>query len=58
MYERCFSWLINHCIVDYCENNTICEDEQNVCRCKRSCEDQIYTLTSVIRNRLSHNQST
>ncbi len=58
MLGRFFSDIINHRIVDYCENNNYYEDEQNGFRCKRSCEDHIYTLTSIIRNRLSHNQST
>ncbi len=55
---KVFSGIINHCIVDYCESNNIYEDEQNGFRRKRSCKDHIYTLTSIIRNRLSHNQST
>ncbi len=53
-----FSGIINHRIVDYCESNNVYEDEQNGFRCKRSCEDHIYKLTLIIRNRLLHNQST
>ncbi len=55
---KVFTGIINHSIVDYCEFNNIYEDEQNGFRHKRSCEDHIYTLTSIITNRLSHNQST
>ncbi len=53
-----FYGIINHCIVDNCESNNIYEDKQNGFRLKRSCEDHIYTLTSIIRNRLLHKQST
>ncbi len=49
---KVFSGIINHHIVDYCESNNIHEEEQNGFSCNRSCEDHIYTLTSIIRNRV------
>ncbi len=45
-----FYGIINKRIVNYCEINNIYEDEQNGFRHKRSCEEHIYTLTSIIRN--------
>ncbi len=55
---KVFSGIINKRIVNYCESNNIYEDEQNGFRCKSSCEEDIYSLTSIIRNKLSQNQST
>ena len=33
-------------------------DEQNGFRCKRSCEDHIYSLSSIVRNRMKLNLPT
>ena len=55
---KLFSAIINSKIVMYCENNQLLCDEQNGFRKKRSCEDHIFVLTSIIRNRLKDNEST
>ena len=39
----------------YLETNNILHDEQNGFRGKRSCIDHIFTLTSVIRNKMQSN---
>ncbi len=48
--------IINKRVVNYCEDNNIYENEQNGFRKKRSCEDHIFALTSIIRNRMSENK--
>ncbi len=55
---KVFSGIINYCIVNYCERNGIYEEEQNGLRIKRSCEDHIFTLTSIVRNRLTQKKDT
>ncbi len=50
---KAFSGIINKHVVNYCEDNKIYEDEQ-----KRSCEDHLFVLTSIIRNRKSENKDT
>ncbi len=57
---KAFSGIINKVkrVVNYCEDNNIYEDEQNGFRKKRSCEDHIFVLTSIIRNRISENKDT
>ncbi len=50
--------IINNCIVCYCEDNNVHEDEQNGFRKKRSCEDHIFTLTYILRNRMAEAKDT
>ncbi len=49
---KVFSHIINDRVVHYCEENGIYEDEQNSFRKHRSCEDHIFALTSIIKNRM------
>ncbi len=53
-YKSCvgnvISGIINIRVVSYREENNVDEDEQNSFRKGRSCEDHIFTLTSVLRN--------
>ena len=51
--SKVFTGVINKRITGYCEENNVYEDEQNGFRKNRSCEDHIFTLTSILRNRLS-----
>ena len=53
-----YSSLINLRITSHCEENGYIVDEQNGFRSKRSCEDHIYALSTVIRNRKSKGLST
>ncbi len=55
---KVFSGIIKYRIVNYCERNDIDEEEQNGLRRKRSCEDHIFTLTSITRNRLTPKKDT
>ena len=55
---KMFSSLLNLRMTDHCERNGYIVDEQNGFRPKRSCQDHIYVLSSVIRNRKSRGQST
>ena len=55
---KVFSGIINTRVVKYCEENNVFEDEQNGFRKNRSCEDHIFVLTSIIRNRLTMGKDT
>lgn len=48
---KIYSSLLNLRITAHCENNDLLVDEQNGFRSKRSCEDHIFVLSSIIRNR-------
>ena len=53
-----YSSILNRRISNYCEDHDLFADEQNGFRRGRSCADHIFTLTSLIRNRLSDNLHT
>ena len=48
---KLFTSLINLRITIHCESNNFLVDEQNGFRSTRSCQDHIYTLSTIIRNR-------
>lgn len=48
---KLYTNILNKRLVKYLETNDILEDEQNGFRKNRSCEDHIFSLTSIIRNR-------
>ena len=50
--------LISERINKLCEINDILVDEQNGFRKGRSCSDHLFTLTSIIKHRISQNKST
>ena len=56
--SKTYTSLINERINKFCEQNDLLVDEQNGFRKGRSCADHLFTLTSVIRNRLSEKKST
>ena len=49
---------MNEQLVKFCDENQILVDEQNGFRKHRSCNDNLFSLTSIIRNRLATNMST
>ena len=55
---KLYSQIINKRVLKYCEEAGIFCDEQNGFRKSRSCEDHIFSLTSIIRNRLYANKDT
>ena len=55
---KIFSSILNRRISDAAESNGLIVDEQNGFRRERSCEDHIYSLTTVIRNRKMQGLST
>ncbi len=55
---KVYSGIINIRVVNYCEEKCIYEDEQNGFRKHRSCEDHIFVLTSIIKNRMSEGRDT
>ena len=55
---KTFTALLNKRIVTYLEENKILCEEQNGFRPGRSCEEHIFTLTSIIRNRIGMGQNT
>ena len=56
--SKTYSSLLNNRIVSYCNTLNLFVDEQNGFRQKRSCEDHIFSLTSIIRNRLNAKKQT
>ena len=48
---KLYTNILNKRIIEYLDINNLTEDEQNGFRKDISCEDHIYSLTSIIRNR-------
>ena len=55
---KVYTGILNDRITSYCEMMDIYVDEQNGFRKGRSCEDHIYSLTSIIKNRMTSKDST
>ena len=55
---KLFSGLINKRISTFLENNDLLVDEQNGFRAKRSCEDHIFALSSILNVAKAKNQDT
>ena len=53
---KAYSQLLNNRIIKYCNEVHLFCEEQNGFRKFRSCEDHIFTLTSIIRNRFQVNK--
>ena len=51
--SKLYSSIMNKRITQYLEENDILAEEQNGFRSGRSCEDHVFTLSSVIRNNSS-----
>jgi exonuclease III len=56
--SKIYTGLINKRLQDYLESENKLVDEQNGFRKGRSCQDHIFTLSSIIRNRKTCNLST
>ena len=50
--SKVYSSLLNKRIVNFCNIRGIFPDEQNGFRSGRSCEDHIFSLSSIIKNRI------
>ena len=50
--------LLSNIILFYCELCNILVDEQNGFRKNRSCNDHIFSLSSIIRNRVNNGKPT
>jgi len=55
---KIYSSLLNNRLTQYCNDNDLLADEQNGFRAKRSCEDHIFSLTTVVQNRLNDGKPT
>ena len=55
---KLYSNILNNRLTSYLESNEILADEQNGFRKQRSCEDHLFTMSSIVRNRLKENKST
>ena len=55
---KIYSQILNNRVVSYCEEIDLFCDEQNGFRQSRSCEDHIFSLTTIIRNRLKFKKDT
>ena len=51
--SKLYSAFVNNRLATYLENNDMLSDEQNGFRAERSCEDHVFTLSSIIRNKPS-----
>ena len=56
--SKAYSSLLNDRIVKFCNANEIFPDEQNGFRAKRSCEDHIFSLSTIIKNRMNDKKDT
>ena len=57
-FYKMYTSLLNMRLGDYCERSGCLVDEQNGFRSGRSCQDHIYALSSIIRNRKSEGNDT
>ena len=57
-FYKLYSALLNNRVSKHCEDNNLIVDEQNGFRTDRSCLDHIYSLSTIIRNRLTENMPT
>ena len=57
-FYKMYTSLLNMRLANYCETSGYLADEQNGFRSGRSCQDHIYSLSSVIRNRKSDGNDT
>ena len=55
---KLYTNILNKRIVEYMDTNNVLEDVQNGFRRDRSCEDHIYSLTSILRNRKNEGRDT
>ena len=55
---KIYSQVLNNRVVSYCEEIDLFCDEQNGFRQSHSCEDHIFSLTTIIRNRLKFKRDT
>ena len=55
---KVYSSLLINKLSKFLDMTGIMSDEQNGFRCKRSCEDHIYSLSSIVRNRMKLNLPT
>ena len=56
--SKAYSSVLNERIVNFCNANGIFPDEQNGFRAKRSCEDHIFSLSTIIKNRIAEKKNT
>ena len=56
--SKTYTSILNNRINNYCENHNLIADEQNGFRKNRSCTDHIFSLNTIIRNRLNNNLPT
>ena len=56
--SKAYSSLLNDRIVQFCNETNIFPDEQNGFRAKRSCEDHIFSLSTIIKNRINDKKDT
>jgi hypothetical protein len=56
--SKLFTALLAKRVMSYIESEYTIEEEQNGFRQNRSCVDHLFSLTSLVRNRLSSNKST
>ena len=58
MFAKGFSYILNKRLLTYLESNNILVEEQNGFRKGRSCQDHIFSLSSVIKSRINKKKHT
>jgi hypothetical protein len=56
--SKTYSSIINNRIMQFCDDHNLLVDEQNGFRKDRSCDDHIFSLTSIVENRLNEDKNT
>ena len=56
--SKIYTNILNIRITFYLQNMNLLADEQNGFRCNRSCEDHVFSLTTIVQNRLYHGKDT
>ena len=56
--SKLYTSFLNTRLLGFCENNEILVEEQNGFRKKRSCEEHLFSLSSIIRNRIHKRDNT
>ena len=56
--SKIYSKILNNRLSNYLEDNNLLVSEQNGFRKQRSCQDHLFSLNAVVKNRLSKNMST
>ena len=55
---KVYTSILNNRLMNFCEDNNLIVEEQNGFRRKRSCNDHLYSFSSIVRNRINQGLDT